>query len=207
MVNWGFPDNSTVYIDIDVRLRGTPAESQITQALANWTSANRTNGSGVTFNTQTPLSNAPQAANVLHVSFEEFQGIEGNPNRSARARLNTVRSNETAIFEATIFFNTAALANPLDPNSGPFYDPTKPGYDSIFIKEVLHETGHGMGLCHPVRGDQQPGQSVMNNSSSCPNDTCPQGSIEPSGLPTSVQPCDNTRVSEQITVYTTTSAY
>jgi len=30
-----------------------------------------------------------------------------------------------------------------------YFDSSKPGYDTIFKKEIMHETGHSLGLGHP----------------------------------------------------------
>ncbi len=81
------------------------------------------------------------------------------------------------------------MANPFDPSQGSYYNPDQLGYENVYLKETLHETGHVMGLNEPT--DQQPGQSVMNNSSFCPKDRCADGT---ENIPTNITPCDNETV-------------
>jgi hypothetical protein len=57
-----------------------------------------------------------------------------------------------------------------------------------------HETGHGQSIDHPA--NQQPGQSVMNTASGCPNENCNNEPVN------GVQPCDNAAVN-QVTAYPT----
>jgi hypothetical protein len=182
-----FIQGDTVYLDLDVRFRGTTIETQVKAGLTEWHEANRNNGSGVTFDTSKTLNQIPQGATILHVSSAAFTNDLGLPERNTRARFTVVRSSGLHILEATILFNTNALADPLAFNLTPYYDPNSAGYDTIFKKVTMHETGHGMGLNHPLADCQQARASVMNQSVPCPddapNDVCNQ-------LPTTVTDCD-----------------
>jgi len=178
-----FVEGETYYVDIDVRFRNTPQGAQVRQAFEQWTQNNTfSNRSNITFQIITSWSQVPQGANLIHVSEEAFVDRFGAPNTSTAARLNPVRVEGTFLREATIFFNTSAETDPSDPSTGPFYDPTASGYDTVFKKATMHEIGHGMGLDHP--SNQVSGGSVMNGRSNCPNDNC-------NFLPSSIKDCDN----------------
>lgn len=170
-------------------MRGTNVATQINNAADKWTTANtNSNVSGVTFNTTTPLNQVPPSATVLHVAFEEFQLAPPavGPDVDTRARFVVNGWNGIYITDATIFFNTRALANSLNFESRPFFDPASPGYDTVYEKLGLHEIGHGMGLGHP--NGEVAGESVMNTSAECPNDA-PNDACNHN--PTNITPCDN----------------
>jgi hypothetical protein len=118
----------------------------------------------------------PGQINVVHILNTTLTNPDGSVNTSTAARTvyNRFDNTTNTAYDVTIFFNTGGtLSNPADPNSGPFYNPALPGYDSIFQKETEHETGHGMGLADVDPNCQQSGQSVMNRSvADCPNDNC-----------------------------------
>ena len=190
---WAFPQG-TVYIDIDVTVRGTDEERQIKAGLQSWNQQNQTNGSSVYFDTTTdPWSLPPGQINILHILNTTLTNPDGSVNTGTAARTvyNRVDSTTNTAYDVTIFFNTGGtLSNPADPNSGPFYNPNLPGYDSIFQKETEHETGHGLGLSDVDPNCQQSGQSVMNNSvANCPNDNC-------GAKPLTVSTCDSNAVSQ-----------
>ena len=105
-----------------------------------------------------------------------------------------VRWDGNKLREVTVFFNEAVLANPVDPNSGPYRDPTKPGYDTIYEKNTLHEVGHPMGLNDVPAANREAGKSVMNQGvPNCPNDSGPC-----SKQPLDVQPCDNDTINSML---------
>lgn len=160
-------------------------------ALERWSTANTNNGSGTTFNGTTPLQHVPSTAPLVHISFAEFTDQNGMPDFDTRASFQVMQNEGIYIKEAIILINTRALADPLSPTTGPFYDSQAPGYDTVFIKKIEHEIGHGLGLDHPTA--QQPGQSVMNRSVVCPN-AAPNDACNES--PTDITPCDSTKVQE-----------
>ena len=185
-----FTPGETVYVDIAPQIKGTPQEQQIKIALDRWSYANtHYNSVGITFNYTVPLQSVPLTATVLHFANQAFTLPDGvGPDPFARARFDRVSVNPNgSLHEGTIYFNT--IATNFGGDGGPFYDPNKLGYESVYIKESLHEIGHPMGLNHPK--NQQPWQSVMNNSSDCPNDLCPDGT---SNMPEDITPCDNQTV-------------
>lgn len=88
--------------------------------------------------------------------------------------------------QATIVINTASRIDNVA-TGAPYYDPSKPGYSTVFGKKVRHEAGHTQGLDEPP--NQQPGKSMMNQGANCVNDDC-------DSQPDDVQPCDNTRINQ-----------
>ena len=190
---YAFPQG-TVYVDIDVTVRGTDEGRQIIAGLQSWNQQNQNNGSGVYFDTTTDPWTVPGQINIVHILNTTLTNPDGSVNTRTVGRtvFNRVDSASNTAYDVTIFFNTGgALSNPDDPNSGPFYDSRLPGYDSIFQKETEHETGHGMGLSDVDPNCQQSGQSVMNHSvyPNCANDSC-------GAKPLTVSDCDSNAVSQ-----------
>lgn len=153
-----------------------------------------TNGSGVTFN-YGGVPTGPDAVNVLHVLYRPLTTPSGQPDPTiaANVRYNRYDLNSGQAYDATITINSAAQANTSNPSSvyygQPYYQPGEGGYNTVFKKKTMHETGHTMGLCDVPASAQQREQSVMNRSrENCPNDRCGE-------QPTSVQPCDTNAVS------------
>ncbi len=181
-----------VYVDIDVRIQGTDEARQIIAGIGSWNQRNQANGSGVNFIIGPP----PQTGtyNVLHATNTTLTNPNGSVNHTTVARTvpNRFDNATSTLNDATIYFNTGgALADPDHPDtSGPYYDPTQSGYDSIFQKETEHETGHDMGLSDVDPTCQQSGQSVMNHAivPGCPNDNC-------GAKPLTVSQCDSDAVS------------
>jgi hypothetical protein len=128
---------------------------QIQLAIDKWNEANRHNLSGVQFSSATP----PAGASTL--SFQNGPTVQ--PNRAGETQRNQVNGN--VLVQATITLNTSLQLS----TGGPFYDPSMPdSYATVFMKIVLHELGHTMGLADtatPSSGhtcDQTNGTSVMN---------------------------------------------
>jgi hypothetical protein len=168
----GWPKGTTVYYDVSALPE--PARSQAISAFNKWTTANASNGSGVTFS----------ASDASHpATFTVQVGAAGG--RSAN---NNVGFNST-----TGVVNSAAVT--IDANNTALIDPAQPGYDNIFEKLMLHEIGHSMGITDmPLPdatadcGGQSGGQSVMNGKCGV-ND---QGN----NLPTNVTACDSQSVNQ-----------
>lgn len=155
--------------------------------LNEWSNRNETNGSGVYFSDQdTPSEAGPDGAiyftnGTLDPAITSHEDYTANP--------------DGTIATMTFTFNTQALVDPSDPNSGPYYDPNLPvppgassnGYDTVFQKKTEHGVGHGMGL-NDVPQPQTAGNSVMNNAvANCPNDVC-------GNEPVDITNCDNSVV-------------
>lgn len=196
--------NSTVYVSIGSEITGTQ-RTQVENALAEWNRANGENFSGVHFEIGVPPYDG---ANVLLIAngtvYNNPTGGGYNTGSGAVASdigALTQRNSSDAtgqLTNATITFNTGGgLASPGVPGSGPLYDSTASGYDSFFLKILLHELGHTMGLSDAsgIPGyDQTARNSVMNGlTSGCPNDNCTFNGAQ-GNLPTSVTPCDNSTV-------------
>lgn len=185
--------DETVYVDLNPNIRRTTTEDQVRAALAEWTVVNMDNGSGVKFDFTHAYDarGTPSGASVLHVWSNALVDSFGFPDQDTRARTQVVRNEGVVLLEATITFNTNASANPLAFGAAPYYDPSAPGYDTVFKKGTHHEAGHTMGLNHPT--DQQAGQSVMNESIICPEDA-PNDACNFS--PASITTCDDGKVRE-----------
>jgi len=177
-----FRQNDIVYVMINSNITSQTQKDQIARGLTSWQNVDtQSGGSGVTFVVGPPPANGPFPGDNLPTVIY-FQN--GNLGREPYA--STVYGGTHAdgsLATATITFNTSARSAELasDPNDGPFYDSSKPGYDTIFQKETEHEIGHPMGL-GDANGTNH--ETVMNRSSfDCPNDSC--------GMkPTEVSPCD-----------------
>lgn len=197
-----WPRNSTVYVTIGSSLTGT-ARTQAEQALREWNTANSANNrSGVQFVVGPPpagggpvmtINQGPlyQVGNSITPSGNP-QTDPLSPNVVGLVQGRTVTT--TPLQSATITLNTAAIACP---GCGPFFDPNAAGYDSAFLKILLHEIGHTMGLGEApgLAGDtsQTPRNSVMNQSPvGCPNDGCNVNGVPGGNVPTTVTGCDNT---------------
>jgi hypothetical protein len=127
-----------VYVDIDVRIQGTDEARQIIAGIGSWNQRNQANGSGVNFIIGPP----PQTGtyNVLHATNTTLTNPNGSVNHTTVARTvpNRFDNATSTLNDATIYFNTGgALADPDHPDtSGPYYDPTQSGYDSIFQRKL-----------------------------------------------------------------------
>jgi hypothetical protein len=202
-----WPRGSTVYVTVDSSITGT-AGDQVSLALTGWNAANTINNSGVRFVIgPPPYDGAPV---LLITNGTVYQNPTGNGYSTAGGTVATDVGalterngyNSTGqLINATITLNTAnALANPGCDTCGPFYDPNALGYDTVFLKILLHEMGHTMGLGEAPGTpglDQIQQNSVMNQViGSCPNDACDVGVYDTPGgnLPTQVTDCDNSSV-------------
>jgi len=150
-------------------------QSQIQAAADKWTAANSSNGSGVRF----VLGPPPQGATGYGtISFQTGSVPDGIAFTSYSG------TNGSTFSGATITFDTSQQGA---------YDPGSAGYDSMFLKQTLHELGHTMGLNHPPNPtgngcDQTDGASVMNYACNA-NDSA-------NNMPTDVATCDNQTVNQ-----------
>lgn len=195
-----FPAGFTVYVTIDPTMQ--PYAAQVKAALDNWNTANQTNGSNIFYDYNNAPQNEPNgsAAATLLVT-QGVVNVAGSspptPSTQIAAQTQPQRTYADGTLQsATVVINTATLASPNNPSSGPYYDPTLPGFDTIFEKQMAHETGHMEGLTDAVPiNQQQSGASAMNNGTAgCPNDVCPTG--RSGDMTTGPTPCDNSVVNQ-----------
>ena len=132
-----FRRNDTVYVIIEDSITNQDQKDQIGRGLASWQG---TAGLNFVIGPPPPTSTGPTPT-VLY-----FQ----NANLGTRVPYAQTSwcGNHTdgSLSCATVTFNTGAMTAPPaeagGPGDGPFYDSTKPGYDTIFQKETEHEVGH-----------------------------------------------------------------
>ncbi|HVF89427.1 MAG TPA: M57 family metalloprotease [Blastocatellia bacterium] len=154
-------------------------KAQIERGLSDWDSANQGNGSDVKFR-------PADASHPANMTIQMGALAAGNPAKTISAG--------SPITSASITINPDSTYS----NGVKVFDPTKPGYDTIFEKVILHEVGHTMGLDHPPYvqgtscGSQTAGDTVMNNP--CGANEAPIFN-QPSIMPTGVSDCDNQTIS------------
>jgi hypothetical protein len=190
-----FEKGDTIYADIGVDLPDDQ-QRQIRNALEKWDYANtHNNTSGVRFNTTVSPWTLPGYPSVIHFTNGTLYNPDGTVDRRTVAEVRAVRfdaNRPNILREVTVIFNIGVPSNPNDPQSGPHFDPTLPGFSTIFEKVALHEIGHPMGLDDVAVVDRQPGASVMNvGNTNCPNDSGPCA-MEP----LNVTDCDNNTVND-----------
>lgn len=91
---------------------------------------------------------------------------------------------------AKIYFNPNLKYAPAHPIL--IYDPALSGYNTIFVKEALHEIGHGMGLTHYAATHPNPCQQ-QSAGSSVMNDMCGVNDSE-NIISATITACDTARI-------------
>ena len=171
--NTGWAYGSNVVYSVD----GLPADlqQQIVKAL---TQASGSTDMGVTYQQNTTTQNVPQWI------FSTGVATVNGSNRPAATFAN-VSNTVTVTAQTVIDYHN---------QGGTYYDPTQPGYSTIFVKKTFHELGHLLGENdEPIVsmlqscGGQTAGISVMNNQCGI-ND---QGNNQPTGF----QLCDANTIS------------
>lgn len=164
---------STVYYSYG-NITDPNQKAQIDAAAQKWTQANNNNLSGVKF---LPGPPPPGATNYGTLTFTNAPIANDEPAHSFYDE-----TNGATLKSATIKFNTGSTLA---------YNSNEPGYDTVFLKNALHEIGHTLGLNHPDNPtgngcDQPDGVSVMNYQCNV-ND-------KNNNMPTEVQPCDDNTI-------------
>lgn len=170
-----WPAGSTIRYYIDFHLPDT-AQSQIRSAMDEWTTANVTNGSRVTF-----VEEPNPGMSTTSLTFEPGENPVTFPDGTtgwAAARTHKDVGPDGNLRTATVTIDASTRA-------GVDTTPGANGLDTIFEKLGLHETGHTMGLDH-VTGGEEGGMTVMNNGVQM-NDSW-------NNMPTTVKPCDENAV-------------
>jgi hypothetical protein len=163
---------TTVYYSYG-NISDTGITQQIDDAAQKWTAANNVNGSGVSFVQGSP---PPGCTNCATLTLQTGAVSNGIANASYGC------TNCTNMSSATITFDTSQTN---------VYNPNAAGYDTMFLKQALHEMGHTMGLDHAPNPtgngcDQPDGASVMNYACNT-NDSA-------NNMPTDVAECDKNAV-------------
>ena len=190
----------TVYVTFDSSVSDPQQRQQILQGMNAWTQANLENGSGIAFVQGPPPSYLSDPTTALFQNMTVSRTVNG---------VTTVATDVTAITSYgparsdgslrsfTVTFNDGALADPgdpsqgipADPSKGPYYNPSLPGYDTVYRKKTQHELGHPLGA-GDIPGAETPGGSVMNGPvRNCPNDNCGH-------QPLDITPCDKQTVAD-----------
>jgi hypothetical protein len=152
---------------------GTTEQSQIRAAFGDWNTANTTNGSGVVFKEATGTTSAQLT--IVTGSTGHIEQVASNTDGNGNIISSTITIDPNAKIPET---NT------------PAFDPTQPGYDTMWKKQVSHAVGHTMGLNDVPTGtngcDQVDGGSIMNAA-------CGVNDIK-NNMPTKPTTCDNTAI-------------
>ncbi|MBV9958426.1 MAG: hypothetical protein JO360_08395 [Acidobacteria bacterium] len=193
--NNGWAQCMKVYYTFHSSISSTSSEAtQIRSALTKWTTANSgtapTNNSRVQF-----IEGSPPQGATNYGTLTIQNGSLGGPTGG------TTKSNTSgAITSATITFDLNAV---IFGTTTPAYNPNGAGASTFFVKAMLHELGHSMGLLDaPLNvtqsacGGQIAGNTVMNLA-------CGQNDTPNNNLPTDVKTCDNNSVNSE-TLYPAT---
>jgi hypothetical protein len=152
-----------------------PAQkAQLDAAASKWTAADASNMSGIQFKLGPPPAGATGYGTIT---------FNNGPVTGGNAALTSYTTVSSVLKAATITFNTSLTAA---------YDPSQPGYDTIFLKVGLHELGHTHGLTEaplPASGNgcDQPDSATVMNYLCGANDSA-------GNAPTDVTGCDNNTI-------------
>lgn len=162
-----------VYYTFGSNITDSQQRSQIQTAIIRWNTANMANGSTVMFEQGSP---PPGTSNPRTLTFQNGSLPDG-----VAGQWRSDSSFGDGLISATITFNPSTLITGTNIR---FYDPNAAGYDTVYVKQALHEMGHTMGLANINRSQQIALTSTMNDSIDV-NDRS-------NNQPTSPQACDNT---------------
>jgi hypothetical protein len=174
--NRGWAQGAVVRFFLDPNL-SEEQKRQIRLAVTAWNNANSVNNSRVRFEEDTGQNFVFRFLNgTLPLGTPAFANKSFNANGTVVS--GTLTYDPNAVFPGTNIL---------------IVDPSKAGYDTIFIKLTLHEMGHTMGLDHPAAPanicDQPNGATVMNY-------VCNEND-QGGNLPTSVAACDQSAINSE----------
>ena len=176
-----WPQGSTTRYFINPNLPGT-AVTQIRSAMSKWHAANQMNGSRVSFVEETnPFNWGETATLTFQVGENPTTLPDGTPGWAA-ATTHKELASDGKVLTATVTIDPTLKA-------GIDMTPGAPGLNTIFEKLGLHETGHTMGLDHPLQGTEEGGATVMNRGVQV-NDSWNNQALN-------ITPCDQNGVSAQ----------
>ncbi|HEX8144887.1 MAG TPA: DUF4214 domain-containing protein [Pyrinomonadaceae bacterium] len=175
--NHGWTQGATVRFFLDANL-SAEQKRQIRIAIGEWNNANSVNNSRVRFEEDTTGTNFV------------FRFLNGTLPVGTPAFANKSFNSSGRVVSATLTYDPNAV---FPGSSDLIINPSRAGYDTIFIKLTLHEMGHTMGLDHPAAPanicDQINGATVMNY-------ICNENDLG-GNLPTSVAACDQNAINSE----------
>jgi hypothetical protein len=187
-----WPRNSTVYIDLGNL--NPEQQRQVSAAIASWNQANQTNGSNVTFS-----SDSPPTSTSFRLNFQLGQTV-ADPQTGQRPPAELDRTNgvdgQGNLNRATVTFDTSVQAP--DPNGNLVPALNETASSDAFLKVALHEIGHSMGFGEGQQDPAHPSSGPCSSSGQIPGSTVMNGMCGANdwggNMPTSVTPCDNQKV-------------
>lgn len=154
-----FRKGTTVYYHFDSSIpAGSSQMTQIREAFDNWTLANQTNCSNITFVEGNAPANYPYgditvSNKVINSNYASHGGGSADFKPTAPG---------IEVTTASLSFNPDIKYSPENPIS--LYDPSLPSsYATIYVKQAMHEIGHGMGLNHYSGNSCNNPKSIMNS--------------------------------------------
>ena len=187
-----WPRNSTVYVNLSNL--NSEQRRQVTAAIASWNQANQTNGSYVRFSFDTPT-----APNPFQLTFQ----IGDTKLDQRTGQIPASQIDIDGCFDgqgnlkcATISFNLNIKNIDSSGNQVPQLD--EKVSSTGFLKAALHELGHSMGFGEGVVNRNSPTSGACAADGQTPGSTVMNGMCGANdwgnNMPTSVQPCDNQRI-------------
>jgi hypothetical protein len=187
-----WPRNSIVYVNLSNL--NSEQRRQVTAAIAAWNQANQTNGSYVHFSFDTPT-----IPNPFQLTFKI--GDTKVDQRTSQIPASQIDTSDCVDGQgnlkcATISFNLNVKNIDSSGNQVPQLD--EKVSSTGFLKAALHELGHSMGFGEGVVNRNSPTSGACAADGQTPGSTVMNGMCGANdwgnNMPTSVQPCDNQRI-------------
>jgi hypothetical protein len=184
-----FPQGKTVRYIFDGSVTNAEEKNQVRTAFSNWATANSLyNCSRVSF-----AEGKPTFGTYTLITIKNGVPPNGGMARFVATSWDSIT---LEIVDATLTFNT----NVTFANGTLFYNPNHSGYSTVYVKQAMHEIGHGMGLTHYTAGHGDPCGNLttstsdnQSHGSSVMNDGCGVNDYT-NNQTTTVTNCDNPRL-------------